>query len=84
IERREIATKESLLEELLSPKKKPETDYLLEPGFELNSHLDEIAQNYIRQARQAAGGNLKETASFLGISYRTLRYLIDKYGLKSS
>ena len=84
IERREIVTKESLPEELLSPKKKPETGYLLEPGFELNSHLDEIAQNYIRQARQAAGGNLKETASLLGISYRTLRYLIDKYGLKSS
>ncbi len=84
IEKREIFTKESLPEELLSPQKKPETSYLLEPGFKLNEHLDEIAQNYIMQARKAAGGNLKETASLIGVSYRTLRYLIDKYGLKST
>ncbi|MGB2844787.1 MAG: sigma-54 dependent transcriptional regulator [Candidatus Aminicenantaceae bacterium] len=84
IEKREIFTKESLPEELLSPQKKPETSYLLEPGFKLNAHLDEIAQNYIMQARKAAGGNLKETASLIGVSYRTLRYLIDKYGLKST
>ncbi len=84
IEERGIITKESLPEELLAPHKKPDTSYLFEPGFSLNSHLDDIAKNYIKQARQAAGGKLRETASLLGISYRTLRYLIDKYGLKSN
>lgn len=84
IEERVIITKESLPEELLAPHKKPDTSYLFEPGFRLNSHLDGIAKNYIKQARQAAGGKLRETASLLGISYRTLRYLIDKYGLKSN
>ncbi len=84
IEERGIITKESLPEELLAPHKKPDTTYLFEPGFSLNVHLDDIAKNYIKQARQAAGGKLRETASLLGISYRTLRYLIDKYGLKSS
>lgn len=82
IEERGIITKESLPEELLAPHKKPDTSYLFEPGFSLNSYLDDIAKNYIKQARQAAGGKLRETASLLGISYRTLRYLIDKYGLK--
>ena len=84
IEERGIITTESLPEELLAPHKKPDTTYLFEPGFSLNLHLDDIAKNYIKQARQAAGGKLRETASLLGISYRTLRYLIDKYGLKSN
>jgi DNA-binding NtrC family response regulator len=84
IEDRGTITEDSLPEELLKPRKKPETNLLFQQGFNLNSHLDEIAQNYIREARQAANGNLKETASLLGVSYRTLRYLIDKYGLKSS
>ncbi len=84
IEDRETITEESLPEELLIPHKKPETNLLFNQDFSLNSHLDEIAQDYIREARQAANGNLKQAASLLGVSYRTLRYLIDKYGLKSS
>ena len=84
IEERGIITRDSLPEELLAPHKKPDTTYLFEPGFSLNSNLDDIAKNYIKQARQVAGGKLRETASLLGISYRTLRYLIDKYGLKSN
>jgi len=84
IEDRGTITEESLPEELLKPHKKAESNPLLQKGFNLNSHLDEIAQDYIREARRAANGNLKETASLLGVSYRTLRYLIDKYGLKSS
>jgi transcriptional regulator with PAS, ATPase and Fis domain len=84
IEDRGTITEESLPEELLKPHKKPDANPLLKKGFNLNSHLDEIAQDYIREARKAANGNLKETASLLGVSYRTLRYLIDKYGLKSS
>lgn len=84
IEERGIITKESLPEGLFSSRKKHDTDYLFEPGFNLNTHLDEISKNYIQHARKAAGDSLKETASLLGISYRTLRYLIDKYKLKSS
>jgi two-component system response regulator PilR (NtrC family) len=84
IEDRGTITEESLPEELLKPHKKQETGLLFQQGFSLNSHLDEIAQDYIREARKATDGNLRETASLLGVSYRTLRYLIDKYGLKSS
>lgn len=55
----------------------------IRPGFNLTACLDELSQNYIRKAHDEAGGNLQKTANFLGISYRSLRYLIDKYGLKS-
>jgi two-component system response regulator PilR (NtrC family) len=82
IEDRETIAKESLPDELLSAQKKEETALLFQKNFNLTSLLDETAQNYIRQARILSGGNLKKTASLLGISYRNLRYLIDKYKLK--
>lgn len=83
IEERETITEESLPAELLSPHKKTETKFLLQPGFNLYEHLDDISQNYIRQALEASEGNLRETAGLLGINYRSLRYLIEKHGLKS-
>lgn len=82
IEDRETITKESLPDELLMARKKEETDLLFQKNFCLTSFLDEATQSYIRQARLLSGGNLKKTASLLGISYRNLRYLIDKYKLK--
>lgn len=82
IEERNVITRESLPEELLSPRKKPDTSYIFEPDFKLSDHLDEIVKNYIKQARQMTEGNLRKSATLLGVSYRTLRYLIDKYDLK--
>ncbi|MFQ6069864.1 MAG: sigma-54-dependent transcriptional regulator [Candidatus Aminicenantales bacterium] len=58
-------------------------DMNIKPGFNLTKYLDELSQQYIKRAHREAGGNLKKTADFLGISYRSLRYLIDKYGLKT-
>jgi len=83
IEERETITQGSLPDELLSPKSHIETDFLSQPEFNLNKTLDEISSNYIRHALKSTGGNLKETSSLLGINYRSLRYMIDKYGLKS-
>lgn len=83
IEERETITENSLPEELLTSHRKEDTSLLFQGDFNLNSYLDEIAQNYIKQARLLAGGNLKKAASLLGVSYRTLRYLIDKYNLRS-
>jgi hypothetical protein len=31
-----------------------------------------------------AGGNLRRTAALLGISYRSLRHLISKFGLRET
>lgn len=83
IEERETITEECLPEELLSPREKAETRFLFQPGFSLNQHLDHISRNYIRKALEASRGNLKESAILLGLNYRSLRYLIQKYGLKS-
>jgi DNA-binding NtrC family response regulator len=48
----------------------------------LTVHLEDMSRKYITEARLLAGGNLRKTASLLGISYRSLRHLIDKYGLR--
>jgi DNA-binding NtrC family response regulator len=82
IEERETITKSALPQELLSPHAPMETDYLIQPGFDLNKTLDEITKKYVQQALLASGRNLKETASLLGINYRSLRYLVEKFGLK--
>ncbi len=84
IEERETIIRESLPGELLSPQKKIETKQLFQPGFNLNEHLDDVSQNYVKEALESSDWNLKKTASLLGINYRSLRYLIDKYGLKST
>ena len=82
IEDSETIRVSSLPKEMLSSP--PHEEYLLNlnPEFNLSTYLDEISQNYIKQAHLEAGGSLKKTASILGISYRSLRYLIDKYSLK--
>ena len=83
IEERETVTETSLPEELLAPQREPERNYDLTPGFDLNATLDGISRNFVQQALHRASGNLKETAELLGINYRSLRYLIEKFGLKS-
>jgi DNA-binding NtrC family response regulator len=83
IEERETITKESLPKEMLTPNKKYGKTPSLQPGFDLNAVMDEIVVGYVKQALDAARGNLKETARILGVNYRSLRYLIEKHGLKS-
>ncbi|MFQ6038231.1 MAG: sigma 54-interacting transcriptional regulator [Candidatus Aminicenantales bacterium] len=84
IEDRQTITKDSLPKDLLGSNKKPEKAPALEPGFRLNAVMDDIASNYVRQALEASRGNLKQAALLLGINYRSLRYLIDKYGLRNN
>ena len=83
IEDRETITTACLPPEMLGLAKREEMKVELGPGFNLNEHLDEIAQRYIIKALEKSGGRMKKAAPMLGVSYRTLRYLIDKYGLKS-
>jgi transcriptional regulator with PAS, ATPase and Fis domain len=83
IEERETITESSLPEELLTPEGRHDRSYEIKPGFDLNETLDDISRTFIQQALQKASGNLKETAALLGINYRSLRYLIEKLGLRS-
>jgi DNA-binding NtrC family response regulator len=84
IEDRETITAASLPREITSPPKKESTQPLIPPSFNLTSHLEDLSRKYITEARILAGGNLRKTASLLGISYRSLRHLIEKYGLRES
>lgn len=82
IEDRETITAASLPREIVLPPKRAMAQPLIPPGFNLMSRLDEISRSYITEARTMAGGNLRKTASLLGISYRSLRHLITKFGLR--
>lgn len=82
IEDRETITPASLPPEITMPAKKEETPVSFKPGFDLMGYLDEIAKKYLRQALVATNGNMKQAASLLGLSYRSIRYLMDKYKIK--
>jgi two-component system response regulator PilR (NtrC family) len=84
IEERETITRESLPKEMLLPNKRQDVSLSLQRGFDLNAKMDEISNHYVQQALVESRGNLKEAANLLGINYRSLRYLIDKHGLKDA
>jgi DNA-binding NtrC family response regulator len=82
IEDRETVTASCLPKEIISPQKiKHETQYFFEPGFILTTYLDGVAKDYVSQALAATGGSIQKAAPLLGISYRTMRYLIGKFNL---
>jgi two-component system, NtrC family, response regulator PilR len=83
VEERETITVSSLPRDIMEAGRGEDTPVALGPGFGLEGHLDEIAKKYIQEAGSASGGNMKKMASLLGVSYRSLRYLIEKYELKS-
>jgi DNA-binding NtrC family response regulator len=83
IEDRETITSACLPPEMVGMARKDEIRVELEPNFNLNDYLDSIAKRYILKALDMSGGRLKKAAPLLGVSYRTLRYLVDKYGLKA-
>jgi DNA-binding NtrC family response regulator len=82
IEDRETITGASLPREIVFPAKKELKQPFIPPNFNLMTHLDDVSKKYIGEARMLAGGNLRKTALLLGVSYRSLRHLIDKFGLK--
>ena len=83
IEDRETITASCLPLEIISPQRKDETRFLFRPGFNLSAYVDDLTKKYVNQALLATAGNLRQAAPLLGISYRTLRYLIDKFELKN-
>jgi two-component system response regulator PilR (NtrC family) len=83
VESRETVTVGSLPEEILGRRTKVEAESALGPGFNLEDHLDEVAKRYIQEAGDRAGGNMSRMADLLGISYRSLRYLLEKYKIKA-
>jgi two-component system response regulator PilR (NtrC family) len=84
IEDRETITAACIPREIIAPPKRETVQPMIPPGFNLMAHVDDISKSYINEARLLAGGNLRKTAMILGISYRSLRHLIEKFGLREA
>ena len=83
VEERETVTLASLPADIIETDRRIEAPVVLKPGFNLEGHLGQISKRYLQEAGAAANGNLKKMAALLGMSYRSLRYLLDKYEIKS-
>jgi DNA-binding NtrC family response regulator len=83
VEERETVTLACLPADILGAHLRADAPVVLKPGFNLEEHLDQISKKYLQEAGSAANGNMKKMAVLLGISYRSLRYLLDKYQIKS-
>jgi len=46
-------------------------------------NLEELEKHLIQQAMRKAGGVMSKAAPMLGLSYRTLQYRLQKYGLET-
>ncbi len=51
------------------------------PGVDLEAKVEQLEKQYILDALQKTGGAKKKAATLLGISFRSLRYRIAKYGI---
>jgi two-component system response regulator PilR (NtrC family) len=54
-------------------------DDLIEAGFDLEQHVQDIEREYIAEALRRAKGVKKNAAELLGLSFRQFRYLLKKY-----
>jgi two-component system, NtrC family, response regulator PilR len=60
----------------------PLEDNTYQPGnVPLDDHLAEIERQALMQALEKAGGNKTVAAQTLGMSFRSIRYKLKKYGL---
>jgi two-component system response regulator PilR (NtrC family) len=53
----------------------------LTEGFSLDDHVRSVEGDLVRRALEEAGGNRSTACRLLGLSPRSLRYLIRKHGL---
>lgn len=59
-----------------------DTDIVSIPdGFNLDKYLEEVDKRFVETALRRADGSLQKAAELLGITVRSLRYRISKYGL---
>ncbi len=80
---RETITAESLPDDVVEAGRVPVGGApVLLPGFDLEAHLDQVAQAYLKEASEKAAGNMRWMQELLGVSYRSLRYLMKKYQIR--
>jgi two-component system response regulator PilR (NtrC family) len=52
-------------------------------GFDLEAHVQQIERGYLAEALKRAGGVQVKAAELLGMSFRSFRYYVKKYNLRS-
>jgi two-component system, NtrC family, response regulator PilR len=57
---------------------------LLRPGFSLDEHLLDLERDFLSRALQQTGGDRGQASQMLGITPRSLRYLIRKHRLEGA
>jgi len=62
----------------------PETiqESLSDEGVFLDSEMDRLEKSYLLKALEKSGGNRTEAAKLLNISFRSLRYRLQKHGIE--
>jgi two-component system, NtrC family, response regulator PilR len=55
---------------------------LPDSGFDLEEHVQDIERDYLTQALRRAGGVQVKAAELLGMSFRSFRYYVKKYGVR--
>jgi two-component system response regulator PilR (NtrC family) len=55
---------------------------LPEEGAVLDTEMDRLEKSYLLKALEATGGNRTEAAKLLNISFRSLRYRLQKHGIE--
>ena len=53
-------------------------------GMDLEERLEEVETGYLREALSATGGNMTEAARLLGMSYRSMRYRVQKLRVRDA
>ena len=53
-------------------------------GFNLEQHLQDVEREHLERALRQAAGVQTHAAELLGLSFRQFRYLVKKYGLRTS
>ena len=56
--------------------------YLADEGMNLEEHITNVRKKFIASALEKAGGVQKRAASLLGMTFRSFRYFVKKYGLR--
>ena len=73
-----------LIDELQRPNPTPSIDlnYLQEQGISLDDQLEHIEKSLVEEALSQTKNNATQAAKLLGISFRSMRYRMQKLGLK--
>jgi len=78
----EMITNQDMPEELTASSTEARTDLISNGGIDLESVLAEIEKKYLIEALRKAGGNKTDSSKLLGLSFRSFRHKLSKFGIK--